>query len=881
MLKKMFFFFSAVLLVAGMQAKQQYKMGFIDEDLTKVPFMKESQIKVSKSLPSSVDNRDTGGLPPVGNQLNTGSCTAWTYGYYVRTYQEWEEKGWDVTLPEHQGSPEFLYNHINEGGDNGSTASEAMNFMKIHGIATMKDMPYDESNMSTWGDETANFNALNFRIESAEYINTYTESGLQQVKQYLADGHILGTAIMVYDNFQSIEDYNYTYCLNDLTGNDPGGHAVTIVGYDDNKVTNDGTGAFLMVNSWGEGWGDNGFWWFSYEAMMSNQIGRGNAVYPVDKIGYEPKLVVKAKIDFGNKYGLVVKAGTGNHNTTDDIKDFFPSRAYNMDQPFGEDERVVLDVTDFYDNLDHDGADSVFTYLLDIRRNGGSIEYVSFLDIPNNITKTIFDMPIEIPSDYNPAVAYSILNESSIENVTDLTATQNYDKIDLSWTPVTKKNFASYMIFKNDMLIEELTDISASSYVDEVSEYETYEYSIAVKDTEGYSDISESVFLDYKRYSKNLVAGNGYNNIVPLYWEKPDDYTGFMYYIERKATGESEFTLIDSTLANEYLDETATSGTEYNYRIDAYKATTGYDCSYSNVVIASPDAAGYVETLTRLTNAAGPVIDGVINSSEWENATVLPLSTEADSKAYLYEADGYLYIAIDDKKDLTDNNYDMAAFYFDFNNDGLWNDGDGYFKVYKTSSSKVKFKTITGTYPDGIETGSTITFEDEADLGFDSNRQYEMKIDLSNPDFPFTNDNFGMAIRIYNQNSGEVTGTYPEACLEFCSATLGSFTKSAVGIDDEVSKPARTELVGNYPNPFNPETKISYTLANQQNVKLAIYNYKGQLVNTLVNSVQKAGFHTVNWNGNNSMGRKVASGVYYIKLVSDKKSMVKKAIMLK
>ncbi|HAN41267.1 MAG TPA: hypothetical protein DCQ12_05090, partial [Candidatus Cloacimonas sp.] len=86
---------------------------------------------------------------------------------------------------------------------------------------------------------------------------------------------------------------------------------------------------------------------------------------------------------------------------------------------------------------------------------------------------------------------------------------------------------------------------------------------------------------------------------------------------------------------------------------------------------------------------------------------------------------------------------------------------------------------------------------------------------------------------------------------------------------------------GNYPNPFNPETTIAYSLKDRQNVKIEIYNVKGQLVRTLVNESKAAGDHKVIWTGTDNNNRPVSSGLYYYKMTAGKYSSSKKMILMK
>jgi len=109
---------------------------------------------------------------------------------------------------------------------------------------------------------------------------------------------------------------------------------------------------------------------------------------------------------------------------------------------------------------------------------------------------------------------------------------------------------------------------------------------------------------------------------------------------------------------------------------------------------------------------------------------------------------------------------------------------------------------------------------------------------------------------------------------------------------DNFSRPVKTTVVNraiptayalnaNYPNPFNPKTNISFALPIDSKVSLKIYNIAGQLVRTLVNETMVAGTHTVTWDGINSNGEKVASGIYFYKLNAGDYSKTMKMVMTK
>lgn len=94
--------------------------------------------------------------------------------------------------------------------------------------------------------------------------------------------------------------------------------------------------------------------------------------------------------------------------------------------------------------------------------------------------------------------------------------------------------------------------------------------------------------------------------------------------------------------------------------------------------------------------------------------------------------------------------------------------------------------------------------------------------------------------------------------------------------DDIETLPSRTELLGNFPNPFNPTTTFSYALADESNVSLEVYNLMGRKVATVFEGHQEAGYRTVQWNAGD-----YSSGVYFYKLTVDDQVFTKRMTLLK
>jgi flagellar hook assembly protein FlgD len=93
--------------------------------------------------------------------------------------------------------------------------------------------------------------------------------------------------------------------------------------------------------------------------------------------------------------------------------------------------------------------------------------------------------------------------------------------------------------------------------------------------------------------------------------------------------------------------------------------------------------------------------------------------------------------------------------------------------------------------------------------------------------------------------------------------------------------PAVTSLNGNYPNPFNSRTKISYSVSTAGHVLIQIFNIRGQLVKTVVDEYKFPGKYAFDWNGKNQSGKPVASGSYFYRMTTRDYSNTRRMILVK
>jgi hypothetical protein len=128
------------------------------------------------------------------------------------------------------------------------------------------------------------------------------------------------------------------------------------------------------------------------------------------------------------------------------------------------------------------------------------------------------------------------------------------------------------------------------------------------------------------------------------------------------------------------------------------------------------------------------------------------------------------------------------------------------------------------------------------------------------------------------------SGPPPEdSCHYKCDgkSEQGPNTEELVAKLEGANLPRTFSLSQNHPNPFNPDTRISYALPRGCYVTLTVYNVLGQKVVTLVDEPELAGWHEVIWAGKDDKGSDLASGIYFYRLSADDFTQSKKMLLLK
>jgi hypothetical protein len=235
------------------------------------------------TIPRRVDL--SASFPTPGDQGSQGSCVGWATAYAIKSYFEKRDIGWDLSRQDHLFSPAFVFNAIALPGCQGSRPNDALDRLRDVGAATWDRMPYTDQSCSRQPSQEAMAQAGTYRIQSWGTLRTVGD-----IKAQLANHRPVLLGIMVYPSFNNLNGPDSVY--NDFSGQQGGGHALAVVGYDDDRYG----GALKVINSWSTSWGDSGFCWLPYNVVSNSQVFLGaysleditNTEPPVDPVDPPP-----------------------------------------------------------------------------------------------------------------------------------------------------------------------------------------------------------------------------------------------------------------------------------------------------------------------------------------------------------------------------------------------------------------------------------------------------------------------------------------------------------------------------------------------------------------------------------------------------------------
>jgi C1A family cysteine protease len=284
-----FLFLFAAASVFG-QSEQSYYKGalFNEEAYGKLPKKAALATRAYEGLPKSFSLKQYAPLP--GDQTNYGTCVAWASAYAARTISESValNRRNQTETTQSVFSPVYVYRNIRPDDpecQRGAQIFDALDLMRDSGAVRMLEI----ERSTAFPRVDLSYYRESRRYPIGGYVTLFSREDKQKpalitriVKKSLSEGRPVVIGMNTPDSF--IEAKN-VWEPKENPGNFYGGHAMCVVGYDDDK------GAFEIINSWGRKWGNGGFIWIPYQAfvdfvMESYEMIENLAIYS-DTVKYE------------------------------------------------------------------------------------------------------------------------------------------------------------------------------------------------------------------------------------------------------------------------------------------------------------------------------------------------------------------------------------------------------------------------------------------------------------------------------------------------------------------------------------------------------------------------------------------------------------------
>ena len=504
------------------------------------------------------------------------------------------------------------------------------------------------------------------------------------------------------------------------------------------------------------------------------------------------------------------------------------------------------------------------------------------------------NLPADIQYTYGVSTVYhrgesEIISDSIIVPTynppRELVAMGDVESVNLEWTTPLSQTFgtlAGYIINRDDVDLNTLQNIVTTPYFTDIDVIAGQNYVYRVKSVYTGQIEGESVYTNPENATPidNILApvyimAEIVGNDIVVSWTMPDAQTSLrdkkqsseQFIILNRAFIEYELERNDipltQTSSQTYTDISPEQDVSYIYRVRAI-----YDTGVSE----------WTESPTILIPRFNPVSELV---SIIQNVGVLLMWTEPEEqnhgtpRYYNISRNGETIITVDYLVPVyldTDVDYDVEYLY---EVSVIYDEPNGESVAVSTSINTPIAFPITNPHGEYIDGGVSLTLT-APEPNFGSVTGYTIYRDGSLVNYVTTtsyiDNDVSFGVYIYS-----IISLYTQPAGQSEAVTIDVY----VSDDDDIQPLLITELLGNYPNPFNPETTISFNIAVDSIVSIDIYNIRGHLVKTLLNNHLQQGNHTVIWNGIDNHGQQVSSGVYFYQMRTADYSEIKRMVLLK
>ena len=577
------------------------------------------------ALPSGVDNSTLKYFPPIRSQGSLGSCAQFSAVYYTLTHMTAMARDWDAKNggDTYRFSPKWTYNMLNDGLNQGTWHYEAYAIAQKHGLATWAEFPYD-SNYRAWCLNSAVWrNAIKVRAaQTGKVLDVDTDAGLNQLKQLLVDGYVLNFATYISswvskpagnDPSTAADDaLAGKSCVYAVSGTS-GGHAMTVVGYNDDlwvDINSDGLvtanekGALRIANSWGTGWGEAGFCWVAYQALRTRNPSASyeglfwydEACWVTARSSYTPQLIGEFTVNHLKRNQLGMSLGRSEPSANTPATLWYPNKvlyyaggAYAFDgTTVARDGTFCLDLTDLIPTTA--GATRYYLGMYDsTSADAALVSSFKLVDLVNG--REIPSVAVPQYADARQVYAYVDydIGGGTVAPVALAGAAPTLGDIPL---PVTFDGSASYdpdgSITAYTWTFGDGATASGALVQHTYTNAGSFTAVLTVTDNAGASS-SSSVAISAVDpailAAPSALTARSASRTVTLSWtDNSNNETGFSIERAQKVKGGyGAYAVVGNVGANTTTYSETVAANTYNYRVRAVNSTTGRSSAYSNV----------------------------------------------------------------------------------------------------------------------------------------------------------------------------------------------------------------------------------------------------------------------------------------------------------
>jgi inner membrane protein involved in colicin E2 resistance len=316
-------------------------------------------------------------------------------------------------------------------------------------------------------------------------------------------------------------------------------------------------------------------------------------------------------------------------------------------------------------------------------------------------------------------------------------------------------------------------------------------------------------------------------------------------------------------------------GTQYYYRVRAVNAS-GTSGNSNTILVTTPEPPPAPVAIAA-TNITQTGFQANWNTSTGATSYQLDVSTNNEFSSFVT---GYNNLTV------TGTNQIVT---------GLTAGTTYYYRVRAvnangTSGNSNVISTLT-VPPNPVATGATNITQTSFQANWNASTgatSYQLDVSLNNSFSSFVTGYNNLTVNGTNQSvTGLTQGTQYYYRVRSVNASGESGNSNIIEVtmpvssDDPNNVPVVTELIGCYPNPFNPTTTIKFSLDGPQRVLIQIFDISGRIVSTLLDETRNKGTYTVTWNGMDNHGNSLASGIYLIQMKAGTYTVTRKITMLK